>query len=146
MGITIINWQPIKISHSWVRKIAKRTLELSNVDPKKVSFSLVFVDDEKIKEYNKAYRHEDTFTDVLAFTYGEKNYLGDVIISVERAKAQAPLFGFSFEKELALLIIHGILHLLGYKDNSEKERKKMEDLQFFVLSSLEMEGVFNLVS
>lgn len=141
-GVTIVDRQSLKVSHVWVRRIAKRILELVGKHPLKNSISIVFVDNGAIKEYNRIYRGEDASTDVLAFPSGEGNYLGDIIISVERVKDQAPDFGFSFNKELALLIAHGILHLLGYQDCSSKEREEMERLQFTFLRTLENEKFF----
>ncbi|RLD92893.1 MAG: rRNA maturation RNase YbeY, partial [Aquificota bacterium] len=82
----------------------------------------------------------DAFTDVLAFP-GDGKYLGDVIISVERAKEQAPNFGFTFEKELALLVVHGVLHLLGYRDYTTEEAREMERLQGDILQEVEEKGL-----
>lgn len=79
--------------------------------------SVSIVDDSEIKKLNKKYRGKDEVTDVLSFEMGEEReegfYVGDVIVNEELAKKQAAEFGNSIEEEIAELIEHGILHLLG---------------------------------
>lgn len=98
--------------------------------------SLTLVDDQRIHELNREYRGVDRPTDVLSFALQdeaegepeildfEDEILGDIIISVERARLQAEEYGHSFERELVYLAVHGTLHLLGY--NHEVEEDKME--------------------
>jgi probable rRNA maturation factor len=76
-----------------------------------------------MKALNKKYKHEDRATDVLAFDYGE------VIICFPQAKRQAKELGHSLEKELGILLIHGILHLAGQKDITKKDFDKMSKKQ-----------------
>ncbi|HID93132.1 MAG TPA: rRNA maturation RNase YbeY, partial [bacterium (Candidatus Stahlbacteria)] len=86
-----------------------------------------FVDDTYIKDLNKKYKKREYPTDVLCFEvateFPKKTLLGDIYISVDRAKEQAQKIGEDLDRELARLLIHGILHLLGYnhKDMSTKE-------------------------
>lgn len=87
--------------------------------------SVVFAVDSEIKALNKKYRGKDRPTDVLSFPLGEKGILGDIVISVERARAQAEAFGTSFKSEVELYIIHGALHLLGYDDETPAAAKAM---------------------
>lgn len=95
--------------------------------------SVTFVDNESIREINKEYRGKDAPTDVISFAMEEMGedeiaiigadmprVLGDLIISIDRAKEQAEEYGHSFERELGFLALHGFLHLLGY-DHIEKE-------------------------
>ena len=91
-------------------------------------FTLTFVTDRTIRELNKNYRDTDSVTDVLSFeSDGEidpesgKEYLGDIVISLEQARRQAEQSGHPVENEIALLEIHGLLHLLGY-DHLDKEQ------------------------
>ena len=105
--------------------------------------SILLVDDSKIKELNKAYLKRNRPTDVIAFPQYEQKtktlhpqLLGDVVISVETAKRQALRMGHSFEKELIVLLIHGILHLLGYEDKTCEKRKKMNEKQKQILKHL----------
>ena len=72
------------------------------------------VDDRTIRRLNKSYRRKDRATDVLSFGYGEEGLLGDVIISEETARRQAKAYGAPYQEELQRLVVHGVLHVLGY--------------------------------
>ncbi|MBO5648676.1 MAG: rRNA maturation RNase YbeY [Clostridia bacterium] len=118
--------------------------------------SVTFVDDEAIRELNRDYRGKDTPTDVLSFPLYEEEALdalmpvspddrgadipeaiGDIVISVERARAQAQTFGHSFERELAFLAVHSTLHLLGYDhERSPEEDADQRRRQEEILSSI----------
>lgn len=96
----------------------------------------LLVTDHRIRALNRRYRGEDFPTDVLAFPQGEgggppghPGLLGDVVISVETAARQAARAGNSLEREAALLLIHGILHLLGHEHATAAERRRMWALQ-----------------
>ena len=95
---------------------------------------LIFGDDDLLADLKKEFFDLNHYTDVIAFRlneYDEKNVEGEIYISLPRAKENANKFDQSFNKELGRLIIHGGLHLLGYKDDTKKnklEMKKKEDL------------------
>ena len=107
-----------------VRRACKAVLKFENFQyPAEVSVS--FVDDEEIHRMNLEYRNVDRSTDVLSFPLTENGEyevspdtgcvpLGDIVISLEHAQAQAEEFGHSFEREVAYLTVHSMLHLLGY--------------------------------
>lgn len=105
-----------------------KSLALRNAE---VSF--FFVSGRRMKGLNKRYKGKDTSTDVLAFSQIEGRrtpavgpvVLGDVIISVDDTRRQAPLYGNSFKKELVLYMVHGTLHLLGHDDEKTAPRKMM---------------------
>lgn len=99
--------------------------------------SISFVDDDRIKELNRIYRGKDASTDVLSFPLYEdeeiesleknlhmdiEELLGDIVISAQTAKRQAKSYGHSFKREVAYLVVHSMLHLLGY-DHMEEEDK-----------------------
>jgi len=89
--------------------------------------TIVFTDDAGIRDLNARFRDMDRVTDVLAFPLrDEDGYLGDVIISLERARAQAPRFQNDPEAELARLIVHGLLHLLGYDHHRPQDGRRMK--------------------
>lgn len=99
------------------------------MDCEGAELSIVLVDDEAIAELNLAWRGIDVTTDVLAFPMDEPGeelhhepLLGDVVISTERAAAQASEAGHSLEKEIDVLLIHGVLHLLGYDHTGSKKK------------------------
>ena len=89
---------------------------------------IVLVNDEKIADLNQRYLNRKNPTDVLAFDYSgdeDKSVWGEIYISLERAVDQAKQYRVHLEEELARLIIHGILHLLGYRDDSNQAKKEM---------------------
>ena len=94
------------------------------------ALTVVFTDDAGIRELNARFRDQDRATDVLAFPLHEMEegsvYLGDVVISLERARTQAPRFNNNPEAELARLLIHGLLHLLGYDHHRPADGKRMK--------------------
>lgn len=108
--------------------------------------SITLTDDEHIHALNKKFRGIDRPTDVLSFAFRESDepeifganfeILGDVIISLERAKLQAEEFGHSYLREIIFLEVHGLLHLLGYDHIDEEERREMESEQNFVMNKL----------
>ncbi len=113
--------------------------------PCEVSVSIV--DNEEIRQINKQFRGIDRATDVLSFPlltfeegerpdFNEKNevLLGDIIISLERAKEQAEEYGHSLKRELAFLTAHSMLHLLGYDHMEEEEEKEMFQKQREILN------------
>lgn len=102
--------------------------------------SIIFVDNIQIQKINRDYRDKDQVTDVISFALNdddtafawEKDNLGDIYISLERAKEQSIDYGHSFDREVCYLAVHGLLHLLGYdhinKDDKEKMREKEEEI------------------
>jgi len=90
-----------------------------------IEVSIAFVGDKTIRNLNKAYRGIDKTTDVLTFS-GEDKFLGEIIINYPQVKKQAKKFGNSVKQELIFILTHGLLHLLGYDDRTEKGRIKMD--------------------
>jgi probable rRNA maturation factor len=120
-------------------KIAHRALEVLGLN--RAELSIVLVSDPQIKRLNKLYRNKDKPTDVLSFPIGEKVngwlILGDIVISVDTARRQAKEFGYSLEEELKRLLVHGLVHLLGYDHElGGEEEKKFFELEEFVLKGL----------
>ena len=97
--------------------------------------SVAFVDNEMIKELNNQYRDKNEATDVLSFPM-DNEILGDIIISAERAVAQAEEYGHSVKRELAYLTVHGILHLFGYDHYNKEEKDEMRQKEERVLTQL----------
>lgn len=122
-----------------LKKLIKYALKYMNL--KNVSFSVIFVDNDKIHKLNKDYRNIDRPTDVITFRLadyeevmcGKINILGDVYISLDKAKEQAIEYGHSYLRELSFLLIHGFLHLLGYDHMNEEDEKEMFSLQEEIL-------------
>jgi probable rRNA maturation factor len=90
----------------------------------KFEVSIAFVSDKEIKKLNKIYRGINKPTDVLSFE-GEGKFLGEIIISYSQIKKQAKEFGRTTKQELVFILVHGLLHLLGLDDETEKGRLGM---------------------
>jgi len=109
--------------------------------------TVVITDDAQVKELNRTYRGVDAATDVLAFAGADEagafvpspetaEYIGDVVISYPRAAEQAVAYGHPTEEELSILVVHGVLHLLGYDHEEEEDREEMWRVQSAVLGKL----------
>lgn len=115
------------IHKKFLEKIAEKTYKILKI--KIPEISIVLVGDGKIKELNKKYRNENQVTDVLAFDYGlQFGGQGEIIICLPQARRQAKKTGHSLKKELAFLLIHGILHLAGYHDDKIKQKEAWEKI------------------
>jgi probable rRNA maturation factor len=125
-----------KVDGAALRRLAAEVLSQEGV-AEQTELSLVITDDEALRELNRRFRGVDAPTDVLSFGTGTEErfvsapegppYLGDVVISYQRALAQAEELGQAAERELKLLVVHGILHLLGYDHQEEAAARKMRE-------------------
>ncbi|MDC4205401.1 MAG: rRNA maturation RNase YbeY [Candidatus Manganitrophus sp.] len=112
----------------WARQI----LSLQKLDH--AEMGIILVNNRQIRVYNRDYRKKDQPTDVLSFPMREgvggelhPDFLGDVMISLERSAEEAILYGRSRREQLLILLIHGVLHLLGYDhERSPKEERRMQ--------------------
>lgn len=101
--------------------------------------NFIFCNDEFLIGINRKYLNHDNYTDIITFDYSEGNVVsGDIFISIDRIKENAKNYGVSFENELYRVMIHGILHLCGYKDKRRTEKEKMTAGEDKYLSELEM--------
>ncbi|MBC5816637.1 MAG: rRNA maturation RNase YbeY [Candidatus Eremiobacteraeota bacterium] len=113
-----------------VKRTAKKLLEA--VNERQSALSISFVDDDEIREINRAHRGKDKPTDVLSFPLLEEGdahlgerLLGDVVISVDSARRQAADYDASLEAEINRLLIHGVLHVMGHDHEEAAEREDM---------------------
>lgn len=127
---------------STLYSVAQETLNAAHAPPGEVS--IVLSNQQHVRELNKDYRNIDRPTDVLAFQ-GEIQDpgtgladLGDVIIAFEIAETQAAVAGHAVEAELALLVVHGILHLLGFDHSTSEEKSEMWRIQSKILENLDL--------
>ena len=145
IGIRITAEYEEAVSPSWLREVAGLVLrEEGKKGP--LEMSVVITGDSETQELNRQFRGTDAATDVLAFPSGDDShfagsgevppYLGDVIVSYPRAKEQACEQGHATQVELAILVIHGILHLLGYDDEEVGARELMWSRQQEILDGL----------
>ncbi len=123
-----------------LEKILSHIITTEHQSTKKKYVELLIVDDTTMKNMNKKYRHIDLATDVLSFPLihedGQYFFLGSVVINYEYALREAQKYGHSIDEEIALLFIHGTLHLLGYdheNDYGEHRQKEQEIISSFCL-------------
>lgn len=138
--IKVHNLTKSQINEDFFKKIARNILKKEGSE-RKTGLSIILVKPWRIKELNKKYRKENRITDVLSFDQGLKSKrlkfpslpneyfeLGNVVICLSQVKKNARKFRSSFKRELVLVLVHGILHLLGYDhEKSDKEAKKMKE-------------------
>ena len=98
--------------------------------------SYVFCSDSYLLEMNQQYLKHDTYTDVITFDYAEEEGIveGDIFISVDRVKENAASLQVKFPDELHRVMVHGLLHLLGYSDKTEADQKEMREKEDYYLS------------
>ena len=141
----------VSLDRSWLQKIAIRALEVEGIISS-VEIGLVITDNKTIQKLNRTYRDEDKPTDVLAFhmIHGTSeelelpfvgppdgvHHLGEVVISYPQAVKQAGEQGHSVAQELAVLVVHGVLHLLGYDHELPAERQQMRAEENKILERL----------
>lgn len=120
--------------------------------PEEAEVSLMLVDDQRIHALNLEYRGVDRPTDVLSFALQdemeeepeideEDDMLGDIVISVERARDQAEEYGHSFEREIVYLAVHGTLHLLGFDHEEEQDKQEMRSKEEEIMAKLKLARV-----
>lgn len=122
-----------KVLKSWVQHVI--SLEEKNIG----SINYIFSSDDFVLEINRKYLQHDYYTDIITFNYNEDDLLsGDIFISIDTVRTNAPQFSKSFNEELYRVIIHGVLHLVGYDDQDDVSRSIMrqkEDDYIQLLSS-----------
>lgn len=124
-----------------LERAAKAALEHES-QPIDSDLSIILTNDARLHELNLNYLGVDAPTDVLSFPASETDpesgarYIGDILISIPRAQAQAEAAGHPLEAEVQLLFVHGILHLLGYDHAEPEEKARMWKAQFEILASL----------
>jgi probable rRNA maturation factor len=95
----------------------------------------IFCDDDYLLERNKEFLDHNTLTDIITFNYCiDDNISSDIMISIDRVKENSTTFENSFNEELKRVMIHGILHLIGYNDKSDKEKELMREKENFYLN------------
>lgn len=110
----------IRIKRQWLEKVIESEGKIVG------EISYIFCSDDYLYKMNVQYLNHDTLTDVITFDYTEANKIsGDIFISIPRVEENASDFGKTFADELNRVMVHGILHLCGYKDKTTKDEKIM---------------------
>lgn len=137
MEVFLRNKTLFKIEKKLLKKVFNEVLRITGINTKK-NISVVIVNNKEIKKLNQLYRKKDKETDVLSFSFledekcfkGAKDaVMGEIIISGDQAKKQAKEKKHIFSKEITILFIHGLLHILGYDHKWKKETVKMQGLE-----------------
>ena len=130
--VEVNNLTAFKIGENFLKKIIGRVLK--GEKRKKSELSVVLVSPQKIKTLNKKYRRKNKVTDVLSFLYDNS---GEIVICPAEVKKNAKKFKTNFKKELARVLIHGTLHLLGYNHEAKKaEAEKMAKKENYYLDNI----------
>jgi len=132
-----------KIPKIFWLKLASKTLKLLK-NKNQLKISLAIISEAEIKKYNKIYLGHNRVTDVLSFGEkqvrskfpDDKNFLGEILICYTQAARQAKKNGQAIKEELALLFVHGLLHLLGYDHQKIKEAVIMKELEENILINI----------
>ena len=125
-----------KIFSSWLNKII--------IEEKKILGDIVYVfcDDDYLLDLNIKFLNHNTLTDVLTFEYSKGDVIsGDILISIDTVNKNAKTFGVHFLNELQRVMAHGLLHLLGYNDKTEREKKEMKEKKDFYLKKCEANNI-----
>ena len=157
--IFMMNWEvniqiddPFRgsIDESWLRRAVEETLRAEGIDSS-IELGLVVTGEERVRQLNQSYRGLDEPTDVISFALLEGDgsfvmppdnvlHLGEVVISYPHAARQAQEQGHSIEREMAHLVIHGVLHLLGHEHEEAEDDHKMRVIEAEVLSGVDKKG------
>ena len=115
----------------WIKKV------ITSENKEMGQINYIFCSDEYLLERNIKYLEHDTLTDIITFNYCKgKIITSDIMISIDRVKENSTIFDNSFSEELHRVMIHGILHLIGYDDKTEKEKILMREKENFYLKKL----------
>ena len=117
-----------RLNNSWLKLVAESEIKkLGNIN-------IIFCSDNYILDVNVKYLGHDYFTDIITFDYCEKNILsGDLFISIDTVRDNAEFYKIEFKDELNRVIVHGLLHLIGYDDHTPEEQKIMREKENYYL-------------
>jgi rRNA maturation RNase YbeY len=138
-----INFFSHKISFQLNKKKANKKLLLSIIQKEKKKpgdINFIFCNDKFLLLLNKKFLKHNTLTDILTFQYSHDKLSGDIFISIPRVKENAKKYRVTFENELLRVMIHGILHLCGYKDKTKSEKEEMRTKESLYLAYSSIDG------
>ena len=117
------------LNNRWIKFVAESEVRREG------DINIIFCSDNYILDVNMKYLQHDYFTDIITFDYCEDDILsGDLFISIDSVRDNASFYGTEFTEELNRVIVHGVLHLIGYDDHSDSEKKIMRSKEDYYLS------------
>jgi probable rRNA maturation factor len=129
------SFKPQKITNlrNWINQII--TAEKYQL----LELNFIFCSDNYLLKINKEFLNHDTYTDIITFDNSEEKeeIAGDIFISIDRVRENAKTFQISTQNELNRVIVHGVLHLLGYKDKIKKDKQEMTDKEDYYLQKVD---------
>jgi probable rRNA maturation factor len=140
MAIEIANQTVHRLRRPPIERAVELVLRFAK---RKGNVSVAIVSDAVMKKYNYAFRKKNTPTDILSFAEQDSetpspDFVGELIIDFDQIKRQAKTFGHSLQWELAFIVIHGTLHLVGYEDETEEGRKEMEKIGYRLIKKMSL--------
>ena len=125
------------LSVEWMRRVSHKVLKGEACEGEGI-LSVILVDNPRMQQLNQRFLRKNKPTDVLAFPLDDDvgDEWGEVYISEDQARLQAQMYGVSFREEVARLIIHGILHLICYRDNDDPSRRRMTEKENLYLEQI----------
>lgn len=131
MSISFVNKE---ITFTLKKKSSVKTWIISSIKTEKKKpgeLCFIFCGDNYLLELNKTHLNHNTYTDIITFDYSKEtgDISGDIFISIDRVKENAKKFNVAFENELHRVMIHGVLHIMGYKDKGVAAKKKMTQME-----------------
>ena len=125
---TPFQFKPKRLTSSWLKMVAESEIR------KLGDINVIFCSDNYILDINQKYLQHDCFTDIITFDYCEGNKLsGDLFISVDSVRENSIYYHTAFEDELNRVIVHGLLHLIGYDDHTEEDIAQMRSKENYYL-------------
>lgn len=130
--LNVVEQHNVQMDVNILRKIMITAYHECNIKPESI-LTVVFMTSDDIQTYNRTYKNKDAPTDVLTFPSEQEGELGDVLIAVDVAQAQAEAYGHSYEREIGFLLVHGFLHAIGYTHDTVEDEQTMTALQETIL-------------
>lgn len=125
--------KPLQIDEGFLQEWLQNVCHKEGVELGEVA--IIFCSDEYLLRMNREYLNHDYYTDIITFDYTEEGLVsGDLFISIDRLKENAEVNNVMFHVERNRVVVHGVLHLIGYKDTTEEEQEEMTEMENWALS------------
>lgn len=127
-----------------IEKVLRKLEKIISLKFKKTGvISIAFVDSERMRLLNRAYRHKNKTTDILTFAFAGGDILGEIILSKKEAAARAKIRKEKIADTAVFLIIHGVLHIMGYAHKTNREAEEMEKMEGEILRKIKIQNYSN---